>query len=100
MAYHSGAIEVSLAAALGDDPALIADLRTAFFEGVARHLDTVDHAASPAEIVDAASRLRSLAASFGAHRLMHALASVIETGTISPAERRRIDRAVAVMKAH
>ncbi len=99
MAYHSGAIDVSLAAALGDDPALIADLRVAFFEGIARHLDALDRAASSAAIIDAASRLRSLAASFGAHRLMRALAPVIETGLVTATGRRRIDRAVAMMKA-
>jgi len=100
MAYHHGAIEASLSAALGDDAALIADLRTAFFEGVARHLGAMDRAESRDQIVDAASRLRSLAASFGATRLMSALSPVIETGTVPPSARRRIERAVAIMKTH
>jgi len=100
MAYHHGAIEASLSAALGNDAALIADLRTAFFDGVARHLSALDQAESRDQIVDAASRLRNLAASFGATRLMSALSPVIETGTVVPSERRRIERAIAMMKTH
>lgn len=100
MAYHHGAIETALSAALGDDSALIADLRTAFFDGVARHLGTLDRAQSHEQIVDAASRLRSLAASFGATRLMSALIPVIEGGAMAAADRRRIERAIAIMKSH
>ncbi len=39
MAYDPGAIDTSLAAAVGDDPALIAELRDAFLESVHRSVD-------------------------------------------------------------
>jgi histidine phosphotransfer protein HptB len=100
MAYYSGAIEASLTAALGDDPVLVADLRQAFFDGIARHLAALDEAMDDGAIRDAAARLRGLAASFGADRLMQALTPTIETGRITPAQRRRVDRVVAMMKAH
>jgi histidine phosphotransfer protein HptB len=100
MAFQSGTLEASLSAFLGDDPELVADLRTAFFEGVARHLDALDTATSTAAARVAAARLRGLAASFGADRLMHVVAPVAVTGVMTAAQRRRIDRVVAMMKAH
>jgi histidine phosphotransfer protein HptB len=100
MAYHSGALEASLTAVLGDDPALVADLRQSFFEGIARHLAAIDDAATEAAIRDAAARLRGLAASFGADRLMQALSPAIDAGCLTAPQRRRIDRVVAMMKAH
>jgi histidine phosphotransfer protein HptB len=100
MAFQSGTIEASLSAALGDDPALVSDLRQAFFDGVVRHLDALDRAASDGDVRDAVARLRGLAASFGADRLMSALAPVATAGIVTPAQRRRIGRVIAMMKAH
>jgi histidine phosphotransfer protein HptB len=100
MAYHSGAIEASLSAVLGDDPALVADLQRAFFEGVLRHLEALDMAVDAGGVRDAAARLRGLAASFGAGRLMQALLPMVETGQVTATQRRRIDRVIAMMKAH
>ncbi len=100
MAFHSGAIEASLAAAIGDDQTLIADLREAFFASSHRHLATLRAASSPDATRDAAMRLHSLAASFGAERLMQVLAPVIAAQAVTLRELRRIERAIAVMKAH
>lgn len=97
MAFHHGGLEASLAAAVGDDTALIAELRLAFFDS-ARRLRVALGAADPgAATTEAARRLRNLAASFGASRLMEALNPVIEAGTLRAADARRIDRALALL---
>lgn len=70
MAYDPGAIDAALAAAVGDEPALIAELRLAFVEGVQRALTVLEAATTREEWREAASRLKGLAASFGAVRLM------------------------------
>ncbi len=74
MAYDPGAIDATLAAAVGDDPMLIVELRLAFRESAARALAAMKRAPDPEAWQAAASRLKGLSASFGAVRLM-ALAS-------------------------
>jgi HPt (histidine-containing phosphotransfer) domain-containing protein len=70
MAYDPGAIDATLAAAVGDDPALIAELREAFLDSAARAVDALETATGDEEWRNAALRLKGLAASFGAVRLM------------------------------
>lgn len=70
MAYDPGAIDANLAAAVGDEPGLIAELRLAFVESTQRAVDAMARAENRDAWRDAASRLRGLAASFGAVRLM------------------------------
>jgi HPt (histidine-containing phosphotransfer) domain-containing protein len=79
MAYDPGAIDAALSAAVGDDSALIADLRGAFVEGAARALAAMREARDDEVWRDAASRLRGLAASFGAVRLMALAAEASDT---------------------
>lgn len=69
MAYDPGAINSALAAAVGDDPALIAELRLAFVDSAERALTQVDAAHDTATWHNGLARLRGLAASFGAIRL-------------------------------
>lgn len=64
------ALDVSLAAALGDDHALLAELRGAFLDSANRHLEALREAEGPDSWTDAALRLKSLAASFGDDALM------------------------------
>ncbi len=70
MAYDPGAIDATLTAAVGDAPALIAELRVAFVESADSAVQALEQAKSDAEWRDAAARLTGLAASFGAVRLM------------------------------
>jgi len=70
MAYDPGAIDATLAAAVGDEPALIAELRLAFSESVERSLALLEEAGDPDGWRAAAWRLKGLSASFGAVRLM------------------------------
>lgn len=66
MAYDPGALNASLAAAVGSDGALMAELRGAFIESAARQLDLMGRARCDANWTIAAARLKSIAASFGA----------------------------------
>lgn len=64
MAYESGALNAALAAAVGSDPELVAELRGAFIESAARQVDLLGRARCDANWHFAALRLKSLAASF------------------------------------
>ena len=66
MAYDPGAIDATLAAAVGDDPALIAELREAFLDSAGRVVEALERAESDEAWRNAAWRLKGLAASFGA----------------------------------
>lgn len=70
MAYDPGAINATLAAAVGDDPGLLAELRIALVDSAERAVLAMEAAADPDAWSVAAWRLRGLAASFGAVRLM------------------------------
>ena len=94
MAYDPGAIDATLAAAVGDEPQLIVELREAFLDGVRRCIDSMKAAESPDGWAGGALRLKGLAASFGAVRLM-ALASEAANGEAHDgAVLRRLIRAV------
>lgn len=94
MAYDPGAIDATLAAAVGDEPALIAELREAFLDGVKRCLEGMKSADSPDSWAGAALRLKGLAASFGAVRLM-ALAGEAANGPANDgAVLRKLHRAI------
>jgi HPt (histidine-containing phosphotransfer) domain-containing protein len=64
------ALHTSLAAAVGDDQALLAELRGAFLESATRHFETMRRASTDADWREAGLRLKGLAASFGATALM------------------------------
>lgn len=66
MAYDPGALDASLAAAVGSDPGLLMELRVAFLESAARYIDLLGRARCDANWELSASRLKGLAASFGA----------------------------------
>ena len=94
MAYDPGAIDSTLAAAVGDDPGLIAELRFAFAEGAERALAAMEAAGDAEAWRAGTARLRGLAASFGAVRLM-ALAAEAGEGEPDAAMLGRIRRAIA-----
>lgn len=95
MAYDPGAIDAALAAAVGDEPGLIAELREAFVDSAQRAMIALESATGPDAWRAAAWRLKGLAASFGAVRLM-SLATEAATGTSGDAVMlRKLKRAVA-----
>lgn len=66
MVYDPGALNASLAAAVGADTALMNELRTAFVESASRQAELMGRSRCDANWRFAAARLKSLAASFGA----------------------------------
>ena len=94
MAYDPGAIDATLAAAVGDEPQLIAELREAFLDGVQRGLDGLERARDSQEWRDAAWRLKGLAASFGAIRLMAIASEAADAEPQNIELLRRLRRAV------
>ncbi len=95
MSYDPGALNAALAAAVGEDSALIADLRVAFMESAARQVDLMGRARCDANWELAAWRLKGLAASFGVNGLI-ALADEAAAGAPGdPAMLRRLRAALA-----
>lgn len=64
MAYEAGALDATLAAAAGDDPVLMRELRASFHESLARQIDLLRRARCDGNWEVAAMRLKGLAASF------------------------------------
>ena len=94
MVYDPGALNASLAAAVGADGALMAELREAFIESAARQLDLMGRARCDANWQLSASRLKSLAASFGAIGLMQLADEALSGAPGDPAVLRRIRAAI------
>lgn len=65
MAFEGGNLNASLEAAVGDDPALLYDLRRAFLESADRQMDLLARAADEAAWKLALWRLKGLCGSFG-----------------------------------
>lgn len=95
MAYDPGAIDATLAAALGEDAPLIAELRMAFVDSAERPVDALKVASDDQAWRTAALRLKGLAASFGAVRLMEIAGRAAESPAHAPQMIERIERAVA-----
>lgn len=95
MAYDPGAIDATLAAAVGDEPLLIAELREAFVDGVQRGLSALEMAPDGDHWRVAAARLKGLAASFGAVRLMALAHEAFEGAPHDAVLLRKLRRAVA-----
>jgi HPt (histidine-containing phosphotransfer) domain-containing protein len=94
MAYESGPIDATLAAAVGDEPLLIAELRVAFLDSVRRGLQDLEAAADDTAWQGTAWRLHGLAATFGAVRLMAIASEAADAVPHDPPLMRRLRRAV------
>ena len=94
MAYDPGALNASLAAAVGSDPALMAELRGAFVESAARQLDLLGRARCDANWRLSASRLQSVAASFGAVGLMELAGEALDGAPGDPVVLRKLAAAI------
>ena len=95
MSYDPGALNAALAAAIGDDPALKAELRAAFLEGVRRQADHFHRARRVVNGRTAAGGLQGIAASFGATDLMEAAEAAATGAPSDPVALRRIGTAIA-----
>ena len=94
MVYDPGALNASLAAAVGGDLDLFAELRNAFLESAARQADLMGRSRCDANWELAASRLKSLAASFGATGLMALTDEALEGAPGDPVVLRKIGLAI------
>lgn len=94
MSYDPGALESALAAAVGDDLALIADLRRAFLDSANRQADLLGRARCDANWQLAAWRLKGLAASFGVAGLM---ALTDEAAVSAPGDPKVVSRIKAAL---
>jgi hypothetical protein len=96
MMYDPGALHVALAAAVGDDPQLVSELRGAFLESAAVFVDQLRRSRCDANWRMAALRLQGLGASFGAVALMEAAEDAAKGAPGDPVVVRRIERAIKV----
>ncbi len=94
MAYDPGALNASLAAAVGSDGDLMAELREAFIESAGRQLDLMRRARCDANWTIAASRLKSLAASFGASGLAALADEALDGAPGDPVVLRKVGAAI------
>ena len=94
MAYDPGNLNAALAAAVGNDLGLMAELRTAFLEGAERQHDLMSRARCDANWRLAAGRLKSLAASFGVTGLIELAEEALVGAPSDPVVLRRIGMAL------
>lgn len=90
-------IEQALAAAIGDDAALFAELRVTFLESAGRHALSLACAREAGEWRNAAWRLKSSSASFGATELMAAADAASRAPPGDAASLAAVGRAVAAL---
>ena len=93
MAHEAGDFDATLAAAAGEDLALLAELRAAFVESLAQQVDLLRRARCDGNWEVAALRLKGLGSSFRAPELV-ALADVALDG--APGEPAVIRKLVAL----
>jgi HPt (histidine-containing phosphotransfer) domain-containing protein len=94
MAYDPGALNASLAAAVGSDGALMAELRDAFVESAARQIDLMSRARCDANWQYAASRLKGVAASFGVAGLLSLADEALDGAPGDPVVLRKLRAAI------
>jgi HPt (histidine-containing phosphotransfer) domain-containing protein len=90
MAYEAGALETTLQAAAGGDPELLAELRAAYVESVARQVDLLARSRCDGNWTVAAMRLQGLAASFHSAPLLALADEALETAPGDPAVLRKL----------
>lgn len=88
-----------MAAAVGDDLSLTAELRDAFLESSDRLADMLARSRCDANWYGAALRLKGLAASFGAIGLMAAAEDAADAAPGDPVALREVREALAAMRA-
>lgn len=94
MVYDPGALNASLAAAVGSDIGLMNELRAAFLESAARQLDLMGRSRCDANWRLSATRLKSLAASFGAVGLLELADEALDGAPGDPVVLRKITAAI------
>lgn len=99
MAYDPGALHAALAAAVGGDGDLVKELRAAFLESALRQHDLMGRSRCDANWVVAASRLKSVAASFNVTGLVDLADEALDGAPGDPVILRKIGQALATFQA-
>jgi len=89
MSFEGGSLSASLIAAVGDDPALLSELRRAFLESADRQLDMLSGAVDASAWQTALWRMKGLAGSFGA---VSVIALVEEAEKLAPGDAKILRR--------
>ena len=100
MAFDSGALDATLAAAAGNDPALLNDLRGAFIESAEKQLDLLRRSRCDGNWNVAAMRLKGLAASFHADELLIAAENALASAPGEPTAIRDIESVLSRFTGH
>jgi len=94
MAFESSALDATLAAAAGDDPSLLVELRNAFRESFEHQVDLLARARCDGNWNIAAMRLKGLAASFQVGTLMDLAEEALEAAPGDPVILRKFHAAL------
>lgn len=100
MSVDYGSFDTALKAAAGDDAALIIELRATFVESAKRQLSLLSRSRCDANWQYTSWRLKGLAASFGATRLMSLADEASDGAPGDPAVIRKLDKAIAEIEFH
>lgn len=92
MAYENGALDATFAAAAGNDPELLAELRRAFVESLEHHVDMLSRSRCDGNWNVAAMRLQGLAASFHAEKLIALAEEALDSAPGEPVVIRKLSR--------
>jgi HPt (histidine-containing phosphotransfer) domain-containing protein len=92
MAHEAGDFDATLAAAAGEDAALLHELRVAFFESLTQQVDLLRRARCDGNWEVAALRLKGLGASFHAPELVRLAQQALDGAPGEPGVLRRLDR--------
>ncbi len=92
MAYENGALDATLAAAAGDDPVLLTELRHAFAESLEQQVDLLKRSRCDGNWNMAAMRLKGLAASFHAEGLIGPAEEALDAAPGEPVVIRKLER--------
>jgi hypothetical protein len=99
MAQVTGDFDATLAAAAGEDGALLVELRGAFVESLAQQIDLLRRARCDANWEMAAQRLRGLGASFHAPELVRLAELALDGAPGEPGVLRKLDKFCAEFTA-
>jgi hypothetical protein len=92
MAFATGELDATLAAAAGEDPVLFAELRAVFAESLARQIDLLRRARCDGNWAVAAMRLKGLGASFHASDLVRLAEEALDSAPGEPMVIRKLER--------
>ncbi len=92
MAFATGDLDATFAAAAGEDPTLMAELRLAFAESLARQIDLLRRARCDGNWNVAAMRLKGLGASFHAPDLVKLADEALDSAPGEPVVIRKLER--------